>query len=510
MTELLFHNANVYTMDPARLRAEAVAVRDGRIVAVGNTRDAASAVGTDAQGIDCGGGALVPAFIDAHCHLLSCAASLRSVDCRNARSIAEIQQSIAKRAASVPAGHWIRAFGYEETALSEFRHPTRHDLDVVAVAHPVRLIHRSGHASILNTLGLKQLGIAVYTEEPPGASIERDLETGEPNGVLLEMEDVIDRALPRPPYEEVAADVRDACRRLQQAGIVCIQDASLRNGPDEWRLFERLISDGSLPLDVVMMEGWEHFGSLPERGASGRLLRGPVKVMLHELGGTITPNEPELTRIIGAAHDAGRQVAIHAVGEEAIAAAVRAIDHALRRNPRADHRHRIEHCSQLPEGLAVEIARLGIVVVSQPSLVYERGERYLALLPEQELDRLYAFRTLRGAGVRIAASSDAPVTTPSPLASIATAVERHSASGRAVGAGQGVSTVEALAWWTAGAAYAGGLEGERGALRPGLRADFTLLPPGALEAPPTQLREMASERLWMAGAETQLEAGDKA
>ncbi len=496
MTELLLYNADVYTMDPARPRAEAVALRDGRIVAVD-----ASVFGSDAQRIDCYGGVLVPAFIDAHCHLLSYAAGLRSVDCSGARSIAEVQRAIAERAATTPPDRWVRAFGYEETSLAEGRHPARADLDAAAPVHPVRLIHRSGHASVLNTLALRQLGIAIDSEEPPGASIERDLDSGEPNGVLIEMEDVIDRALPRPAYEELANDVRYASQRLLRAGIVCIQDASHTNGPQEWQLFERLIEDGSLPLDVVLMEGWEHFGTLPEHAAAGRLRRGPVKIMLHELGGQLSPGETELTRIVAQVHNAGRQVAIHAVGEEAVSIAVRAIGEAVSRNPRPGPRHRIEHCSQLPEGLAAQIAALGIVVVSQPSLVYERGDRYLSLVPQGQVDELYAFRTLSDAGVHLAASSDAPVTAPNPLASAAAAVDRQTASGRTLGSRQTVAPLDALAWWTVGAAYAAALEGEQGSIRPGLRADLALLAPHALEMPPEQLRGLSPLRVWRAGTE---------
>ena len=496
MTELLLHNADVYTMDPARPRSDAVAVRNGRIVGVD-----ASAFGADAQRIDCQGGVLVPAFIDAHCHLLSYVASLRSVDCSGARSIADIQRAIAQRLANMPPGRWVRAFGYEETSLAEGRHPTRDDLDAAAPAHPVRLIHRSGHASVLNTLALRELGIAIDSEEPPGASIERDLDSGEPNGFLIEMEDVIDRALPRPPYEELANGVRSASQRLLGAGIVCMQDASHTNGPEEWQLFERLIEDGSLPLDVVLMEGWEHFGALPERTAAGRLRRGPVKIMLHELGGRLSPDEGDLSRIVAEVHLAGGQLAIHAVGEEAVSTAVRVIGEAVRRGPRPGHRHRIEHCSQLPEGLAAQLAQLGIVVVSQPSLVYERGDRYLSLVPQEQHDALYAFRTLSDAGVHLAASSDAPVTDPRPLASIAAAAERRTASGRALGSHQAVVALDALGWWTAGAAYAGGPGGRMGSIRPGLRADLVVLAPNAFELPLEQLRGLSPLRVWRAGTE---------
>ena len=499
MSDLLLHNATVVTMDPSRPRAGSLLVRDGRIAAVGET----SASG--AEGIDCEGGVLLPAFIDAHCHLLAYAASLRAVDCSAVRSIPEIVRAIAERAAATPVGAWLRAFGYEETSLAERRHPTRHDLDRAAPANPVRLVHRGGHASVLNSAALRLAGIDSATEEPAGGVIERDVPSGEPSGVLLGMERPLDALVPPLPYEALRAAVAEASERMLRAGVTCVQDATYTNGASAWELFERLMADGALPLDVVLMEGFDHLGELPESGAEGRLRRGAVKIMIEELGDAIVPDEAELALRVAAVHEAGRQVAVHAVGERAVAAATDAVEAALRRRPRDGHRHRIEHCGLLPAGLARRLARLGVAVGSQPSFVYERGERYLQLVPQEQQARLYAFRTLRDAGVRRAAGSDAPVTAPSPLASVAAAVERRTAAGRPIGADEGVDAVEALGWWTAGAAHAGFLDGELGSLRPGLRGDLVLLPAGALEAAPAALRAMAPRRLWRAGREVALE-----
>lgn len=498
VSSLLFHNATVLTMNPAHPRAQALAVRGGRIAGVGDFAAAVRAAGPDAERVDCGGGALLPAFIDAHCHLLAYAASLRSIDCTSARSIAEIQQALRLKAAATPPGVWLRAFGYEETALAEGRHPDRRDLDAVAPEHPVRLIHRSGHASVLNSAGLRLAGIDTSTEEPSGGVIERDLETGEPNGVLLEMEERLDGLVPPPSYDELAAGVRQAAARLLAAGITCVHDATHTNGPSEWALFERLMRDGALPLDIVMMEGITHLGELPEMAADGWLRRGAVKIMLREAGG-LSPDEEELARMVGAAHEAGRQVAIHAVGERAVAAAVMAIEAAVERRPRADHRHRIEHCSELPEGIAPRLARLGAVVVSQPGFLRHRGERYLRLVPEERQAGLYAFRTLCEAGVALAAGSDAPVAPPTPLEAVAAAVDRRSAAGRSVAPSQAAGAEEALRWWTAGAAHAGFQEDERGSVRPGLRADLVLFSADLEACPPEELDSVTVECVWRAG-----------
>ena len=474
-------------------------MRDGRIVGVGDAAEAASAVDAKADRIDCGGGALLPAFIDAHCHLLAFAASLRSVDCTAARTIGDIQDAIRRAAPEGTTETWLRAFGYEETVLAEGRHPNRHDLDAAAPDRPVRLIHRSGHASVLNSVALRLAGIGIATEEPPGGHMERDLASGEPTGLLLNMERVVERAVPSLPFEELSAGVREAGRRFLRAGVTCLQDATHTNGRPEWELFERLIAEGSLPLEVVLMEGIDHLGELPERAAGGRLRRGPVKIMLSELADELSPDEAELTRMVDEAHGAGRQVAIHAVGERAVAGATDAIEAALRVRPRSDHRHRIEHCSLLPTGLAARLARMGVMVVSQPSFVSERADRYIRLVPEEQRAGLYAFRTLSEAGVTLAAGSDAPVTAPEPLRSVAAAADRRTAEDGALTPDERVEAADALRWWTANAAFAGFLESERGALQPGLRADVALLPRDPMTCTPYALRELPVERLWLEG-----------
>ncbi len=478
--------------------ADAVAMRDGAIVAVGSAGEAASALGRGAKRFDCGGGVLLPAFIDAHCHLLSYAASLLAVDCSEARSIVEIQDAIRQRAGQTPAGSWIRAFGYEETQLEEARHPTATDLDAATMDHPVRLIHGSGHVRVLNSLALRIAGIDNTTEEPSGGVIERGLDSGEPNGVLIGMERLVDQAIPDLAYEELSDAVREASRRFLSAGITAIQDATHTNGPSEWALFQRLMADGSLPLDVVMMEGSGHLGKLPESALGGQLVRGPVKVMLHELESTeLDAGEvAAMTQAVQDGHAAGRQLAIHAIGELAVVRVVEALEAALRKSPRDDHRHRIEHCSVLPDGMAARIAGLGVAVVSQPAFIRKRGDRYLRLMAGTELERLYAFRTLSEAGVPLAAGSDAPVTQPEPLVSVAAAVDRATASGTAIGSTQAVDTLEALRWWTSGAARSAFLEEARGSLRPGAVADLVLLPKNSLSASPEELRTYAPVCVW--------------
>jgi predicted amidohydrolase YtcJ len=471
MSATLFRNARIMTMDGSPSTAGALLVRDGRIAAIGDAR----AADEDAAVVDCGGGLLLPGFIDAHCHVLAAAAALRSVDCspRAVGSIRDIQARVREVAASAREGEWVRAAGYDESRLEDGRHPTCRDLDEAARHVPVRLMHRSGHAVVLNTRAMQLAGIAIDSEEPPGGCIDRFPETGEPTGLLLEMNDALDRVVRPLSYAELAAGVAEVAARFLEAGVTAVCDASHTNGASEWELFARLQNEGRLPLRVSLMEGQAHVGELP--GAPlDRLSRGHVKIMVSEVGGEPWPDEGELRRIVRDVHAAGRDVAIHAVEERAVAAGIDAIEAALEIRPRQDHRHRIEHAALLPAGAAARMARAGITVVTQPGFLYEHGDRYLRDVPPEKHPGLYPIGDLMRAGVHVAASSDAPVGSIDVLGAMRSAVSRRTESGAAVALEQAVGFDMAAAMWTSEAARAAGMP-ERGVLGVGAPADLVLV-----------------------------------
>ncbi|MGQ9573499.1 MAG: amidohydrolase [Dehalococcoidia bacterium] len=468
-------------MEPRRPRAQAVAVQGERILAVGSNADIRRhARRPRAEVIDCRGRALLPGFIDAHCHLLAYAASLLAVDCSPdaVSSIADIQAALRRQAEVTPRGRWIRAVGYSETDLAEGRHPTRWDLDAAAPHHPVRLIHRSGHACVLNSLGLRLCGIGLETEEPPGGYLERDLAAGESTGVLLEMNELVDRAVPPLGEKELVDGVRLANQRFLAAGVTSVVDATHTNGPAEWELLRRLRQQGHLAPRLTAMVGFEHREAAArwrEEGDDGGLELGAVKLMIKELGEEIYPQEDALAEMVSQAHAEGWQISIHAVEERAVAAAAGALARALAESSRHDHRHRIEHCGICPPPLVERIATAGLMVVTQPSFLYYSGDRYLRQVPPDKQPHLYPLRSLLAAGVRLAAGSDCPVVRPEVAPGLYGATTRRSKGDQPVGEEESISIDEALGLYTTAAAYAIFAEGGRGSIAPGRLADLAVL-----------------------------------
>ena len=481
--DLVLTNARVLTMEPRNPTAWFLAIKGDKILGVGDVEEASEFKGPHTREVDCQGLALVPGFNDAHCHLMALASSLRGVDCRPERacSISQIVKAIRQRANETPPDKWIRAFGYDEFYLAEKRHPTRWDLDRAAPYHPVRLDHRTGHASVLNSRALQMLNISRDTSDPADGVIERDEASGEPTGVLYEMGRYISRGMePHRDEETFLKGVRRANALLLSRGITSVQDASPGNNFHRWGTFRQLKEEGYLTPRVTLMAGASHLGSFLDAGLTpgagdDHLRVGAVKHMLALTTGALQPHQDELKEIVLHAHEREFQLAFHAVEEEAVEAVVDALLNAQATLPLPDARHRIEHCSECPPHIMKKLKASRALVVTQPSFIYHNGEKYLSQVEEELLPHLYPIGSLIRAGIPVAASSDSPVAYPDPLLGIYAAATRRSRDGAALSPSQAVSALEALKMYTIGGAYASFEEARKGSIAAGKLADLALL-----------------------------------
>lgn len=488
--DLILTNANIITLDPLRPRAQLVAIYKGKVLSVGRNQDLEKSKGGKANIIDCYGKTIVPGFIDAHFHLSSFAESLVTMDLgpRNkVCSIADIQTKIRELSKKQPLGTWILCGGYNEFYLKEKRHPTRWDLDLATSIHPIRLTHRTGHAHVLNSLALELTGISKETSDPDGGLIDRDITTGEPTGVLYGMSDFLSNIIPHLDNHQLDQGIEIANQELLSFGITSVQDASSRNDSERWERFQRWKAQGYLRPRVSLMLGAKIFDDyrkedFPDKVGENQLRIDGVKIILDETTGRLNPNQSELNELVFAIHQSRLQAVIHAIEEPAIEAACTAIEYALQKLPRADHRHRIEHCSVCPPPLSRRLASVGVMVVTQPSFIYYSGDRYLETLPAAQLNHLYPIATLLEDGVHVAGSSDCPIAPPNPLIGIYAAISRMSESGKAILAKESIMPLNALRMYTDYAARTTFEEKIKGSITPGKLADLVVL-----SGDPTQL-----------------------
>jgi len=511
--DLILKNANIITMNPARPAAELVAIRGNKILAVAGREAWGEVREVGGRIIDCQGRTVVPGFNDAHCHIFSFIRKLRSLDLSpsSVSSIADIKSLVRRRAQSLPAGSWLSGADYNEFYLAEKRHPNRRDLDEAAPHHPVVLAHRSLHACVLNSLALSLAGITRETPEPPGALIERELETGEPSGLLFEMLGYIrERVVPPLSEEELAEGITAASEHYLSMGITSLQEASATNDLARWQTLKRFKNKGKLQSRVSMMFGTDALSQFQQAGLNfgagdNHLRLGGVKLMLSET--TAQPPMPELNQPAFSAHEAGFQLAIHCIEPNTVEAAIAALEYINNqssiagrrpsvegRRPSVEgRRHRLEHCSECPPPLLERLSRLKAMVVTQPPFVYYSGERYLATIPPAQLRWLYRLRSFLDGGLIVAASSDCPVAPDNPLLGIYAAVTRRTESGEHLSPEEAISVKQALAMYTINAAYASFEEDIKGSIAPGKLADMVVLSADPLKSPPEQLKDMRVE-----------------
>jgi predicted amidohydrolase YtcJ len=524
--DLLILNGRVWSGDPSNPRAEAVAIKDNRIAAVGMEAVARGAVSRDATVIDAGGRTVLPGLIDAHNHYLATAEALASVNVRFpvVTSRADLTRVIGEVAEVTPPGRWIRAVGLDWSKFPDGQPPTRKDLDEATLGHPVIVYHVSVHHALVNTPAMRQRGITDAVQDPPGGRFVRD-EAGRLTGLCLDaatdliLPVVVDIGCHGPnfhtllPGEDSLALLTEASRVYLAAGLTTVCDPQVTRR--EMRIYREATAKGVLGLRVALMPLSNHLGDFEAIGIAppfgdDRLRIAAMKLYADGtlIGGTAWFSEPygphgeftgstywrpeQLKDLVVRAHSNGWQVGIHTQGDAAIAMSLDAIETAMRDAPRVDNRHRIEHCGYPTLEQIARMARLGVIPVNQPNFLVDSGDDFIRHLGERA-HRLQPIREELDAGIRPVLSSDAFVSSLRPLDTIGAAMTRRTRTGTPIGADHRMTLDEALRAHTIDAAVAIGMEDRIGSLQPGKLADITIVD-GDLQTTPPE--HMASLGTW--------------
>jgi len=494
-TDCVFVNARVITMDPKRPRAQAFAVRDGRIVTIGSTEAVRTGKNESTQVRDLKGMCVVPGLIDSHLHLVSYGLSLRSIDLREARSIEDIKEAVRERVKLAKTGELVRGGGWDQDKLEERRYPTRTDLDEVSPRNPVVLSRVCGHVICLNSRALQLAKIDANSADPPGGEIVREWQTREPNGLLKEAAaDLAWKAFPQPSEDQNMTAAELACSEFIKVGLTTVHFMSATL--PEARALTRLRDGGRLPIRVRLYAAEDDYEEMRAELKEDDMLRfcGVKLFMDGSLGGRTallsrpysddpstsgmeTVDEGKAEGIFEAVHFQGLQLAVHSIGNEATKRALDLLQKAIDAHPREDHRHRIEHASVLTRELMDRIKRLGLIASVQPHFIIS-DSWVVKRVGEERATGVYALKSIMDKGIPTAAGSDCPVELPSPFLGMKAAVTRGEEEGielSAVTQNEKLSVEAALQIYTRGGAFASREEGLAGVLREGSYADFVVL-----------------------------------
>ena len=436
--DLLLHGARFHTLD-GRPPAEAMAVRDGRIAAVGRRADVEGLAGAGTRRVDLGGGAVLPGFDDAHVHVWKVGQLQTAlIDLRGTASLDAVYAAVTRRARDIPRGGWILGRGWNEAALGGST-PTRTGLDRAAPDHAVVLTRTCAHIHAASSAALARAGIDAATDAPAGGALDVD------RGLLYETAyGFVQRALPAPTRAEIEEWIVAGAKHLASLGVTAACDAAV--DPPTYEAYRALESARRLPIRISLLHllrpdvGGGLF-ELPPPHASDWLRCDTAKLFADGglSGATAAVSEPyrnragdhdrgilrleagEIEDLAGRAARAGYRVATHAIGDRAIEATLLAYERLGARGA-ARSRPRIEHFGLPAAGHFEKARRLGVHVVTQPIFLRELAESFARVLPEALAARCYPFRAMHDAGLPTAYSSDGPVVQDlSPLSGIAIA-----------------------------------------------------------------------------------------
>lgn len=511
--DLVLKNGKIVTVDEDESVHEAVAVKLGRIVAVGSDADVEDLVGEGTLVVDLEGRTVIPGLIDSHCHILAEGARRTLVvdlsEEEGIRSIVDIQARLRERAEETTEGGWVIGYKEDDSKLAERRHPTRWDLDEASQDHPIIISTVGGHFSIANSKAFEMAGVTKETPDPVGGKFDRDPETGEVTGGLHETANKIIRPEgPLMPTREQAYEgAKKILKECASAGLTCVYDMVDRS---EIRTAIDLKNRGELPVRVRMDVNIELLPELKKLGIYRGLGDDWARIcgLKFFFDGAISArtaavSEPYLdkpgfygvmattreiaTKKIEEAYEAGYRISAHANGDRAISMYLDIMEEVQEMFPREDARNRDIHCTVVNKELVERIRSLGILPTIFGAYPYYHGDKLLPAFGEERLERMFAARSFLEADVKVAAHSDHSASPFPPLMGIHALVNRKTKAGRPIGSSQKISVMEALKLYTINAAYHSFDENRLGSIEVGKLADMVVLGEDLLTVPPDSL-----------------------
>jgi predicted amidohydrolase YtcJ len=518
--DLILLNGVIHTMDPANPQAEAVAIANGRFLAVGTKSEISAYATSRTKRIDLGKFPVFPGFIDAHMHVAQSGLEhLQSVD-TDLASIAAIKDAIHKRAGETPAGNWVLGFKYDDTKMAEGRPINRQDLDEAAPNNPVYIQHRGGHTAFVNSAALNKADINDQTPNPAGGAYEHRAD-GKLTGRIMDNGNAAFRS--KIPSTATRSDRRDGVKLITQmlvrAGVTSAHDAL--GNPDDLLAYQDAYEAGDLHARIYCLIGAPHIDKMIRAGIRTGLGNEWVRVgaMKLMLDGSISertarlsqpyvgrPNdygilimgEDEMYTWARKAHLAGWQVASHANGDGTIDQALRVYERLQRETPRHDPRFRLEHCTVINDDLVRRIKAIGAIPTPFSSYAYYHGEK-LSVYGEERVNRMFALRSFLDAGVRATQASDYTASPFDPMMALQSEVTRTDKNGNVWGAKQRITIREALQVGTMNGAYASFEENQKGSVTPGKLADLVVLGRDPLREDPSKLIGIPVQRTMVGG-----------
>lgn len=463
--DLIIINAKVHTVDPKNEEADAVAIRDGRFIAVGSNRKIRGMANRQTRLIDAEGRLILPGFNDSHAHLEGIGNLFGSADLRSARSADAFRTEIARITEFLPEGVWIQGGRWDPSLLEGTQKPSKEWIDAVSPKHPALLYSSDPSIALVNSEALRLARIARGTNGPAGGEIVKD-ENGEPTGVLKGNSLQLVRSFTRvTSFQERSIQIETATNYAAAYGVTSLQDVSTDDNMDVITALDR---EGKLKARIYECGGLKDWATYAEQGlkaATGTPMvrTGCLKTFTDGNADTI----PDLYERIRGADKAGLQVTIHAIGSRSNRYVLGLYERAIMENGYRDRRFRVEHAQSLSNAEIPLFAKFGIIPSMQPYLFRGSGP----------------YRSLLRTGARIAFGSDSSITNIDPLLGISVATERKPGPNS-----EKLTVEEAVRLYTLGAAFAEFQENEKGSITVGKLADLVILSDDIFEMDPREIR----------------------